>query len=114
MPLIEMDGPHAAAYLAARENCRPGDLRVTALGGGVSNHVLLVESPSRRYVLKQSLEKLRVERDWRSRRDRVWREADALRLLAPLLPPGSVPQLLYEDRANFLFAMSAIAGEHKI
>jgi len=109
---VELDGPGAREYLAAKEGCAPEALSVTALGGGVSNHVLLVESPKRRCVVKQSLGKLRVEQDWFARRDRIWREAEALRCLEPLLPPGSVPSLLYEDRDNYVMAMSAAPGDH--
>jgi 5-methylthioribose kinase len=108
---IELDGPEARAYLAAREGCAEQDLRITALGGGVSNHVLLVEGPARRYIVKQSLEKLRVKEDWFSRRDRIWRESEAMQFLAGVLPEGSVPRVLYEDRENFLFAMTAARGE---
>lgn len=109
--LLELDGPDAAAYLAAREQVAPADLRVTPLGGGVSNHVLLVESPRRRAVVKQSLGKLRVEQDWFSRRDRIWREAEALRALPSMMPAGSVPELLWEDRENYALAMSCAPGE---
>lgn len=108
---IELDGPDAAAYLAARERCPARDLRITALGGGVSNHVLLVEAPTRRYIVKQSLEKLRVRENWFSRRDRIWRESEALRFLADVLPGDAVPRVLYEDRENFLFAMTVARGE---
>ncbi len=103
--MTELDGPAAAAYFAAREHCAVSEIAITPLAGGVSNHVLLIETPHRRYVVKQSLEKLRVKEDWFSRRDRIWREAAAIRLLA-----RAVPQLLYEDRDNYLYAMSAAAG----
>ncbi|MCC6368662.1 MAG: phosphotransferase [Bryobacterales bacterium] len=108
---IELDGPEARAYLAAREGCAAQDLRITALGGGVSNHVLLVEGPARRYIVKQSLAKLRVQEDWFSRRDRIWRESEAIQFLADVLPEGAVPRVLYEDRENYLFAMTAARGE---
>ncbi len=112
MPVpLDLDGPQAVAYLAAREQVAPAALRVTPLGGGVSNHVLLVESPRRRCVVKQSLGKLRVEQDWFSRRDRIWREAEALRSLPAIMPPGSVPELLWEDRENYALAMSCAPGE---
>ncbi|MBL8213185.1 MAG: phosphotransferase [Bryobacterales bacterium] len=112
MPVpLELDGPDAAAYLAAQEQVATADLRITPLGGGVSNHVLLIESPRRRAVVKQSLGKLRVEQDWFSRRDRIWREAEALRALPAMMPAGSVPTLLWEDRDNYALAMSCAPGE---
>lgn len=75
------------------------------LGGGVSNTVLLIEAPGKRFVLKQSLGKLRVEQDWFSDRARIFRESSAMRQLA------GVPDILFEDRENFLFAMTAASPD---
>ncbi|MBI1984115.1 MAG: hypothetical protein HYS61_07950, partial [Acidobacteria bacterium] len=72
-------------YLSGRglaQDAREG--RVRELGGGVSNTVLLVEwpdPPERRWVVKQSLEKLRVKDDWRSERSRISREAASIQAL---------------------------------
>jgi 5-methylthioribose kinase len=44
--------------------------------------------------------------EWRARLDRIWAERAALGLLAAILPPGTVPEVLFEDRPNYLFAMS--------
>jgi 5-methylthioribose kinase len=73
----------------------------------VSNTVLLVESDTRRFVIKQALGKLRVEQEWRADRERIFRESAALRKLTPHVPDGSLPAVLFEDRDNFIFAMSA-------
>jgi 5-methylthioribose kinase len=69
--------------------------------------VLLVESGTRRFVMKQALGKLRVQQEWLADRSRIFRESAALRKLAPHLPNGSLPAVLFEDRDNFIFAMSA-------
>jgi 5-methylthioribose kinase len=108
--LFELHTSNAAEYLRARGIA--GDAaRITELGGGVSNTVLLVEGSSRRLVLKQALGKLRVQADWFSDRGRAFRESAAMRWLAPHLPPGSVPEILFEDRENCLFAMAAAPPE---
>jgi 5-methylthioribose kinase len=57
-------------------------------------------------VLKQCREKLRTEAEWISRLDRIWIEVDAMRLLATILPEGMVPAVLFEDRADYLYAMT--------
>ena len=87
----------------------PGALQasIRPLGGGVSNAVLLAEGPAGRVVCKQALEKLRVDADWRSRPERTLREADAMQALAPLLPPGTVPRILFIDRPNCIYTMDA-------
>jgi 5-methylthioribose kinase len=98
--VLELSAANAAAYIG--EPCTAREL-----GGGVSNTVLLVETGTSRFVVKQALPKLRVEQDWFCERDRIFREADALRMVAPLLPPDSVPAVLLEDRDNFAFRMTA-------
>jgi len=98
--LIELTAQNAAQYLAR-------DCTVTGLGGGVSNTVLLAESLGERVVVKQSLGKLRVQQDWFSERGRIFREAAALRMLAAMLPEGSIPTVLSEDRGNYAFVMTA-------
>jgi aminoglycoside phosphotransferase (APT) family kinase protein len=84
----------------------PSELAIRQLGGGVSNVVLLVEGPEGRWVAKQSLGKLRVEDDWRSSRERVFREAAAIESLAPVLG-DAVPRVVHVDRGNFLYLMTA-------
>lgn len=59
------------------------------------------------FVLKQSRAQLRTELAWFSRLDRIHNEAEALRLLGDHMPEGVVPALLFEDRDNHLFAMTA-------
>jgi 5-methylthioribose kinase len=96
-------------YLASRGLAGAGDVMVRELGGGVSNIVLLIEwpkVPGRRWVAKQSLGKLRVRDDWRSDRGRVFREAEAMQALHPLLG-DSVPEVIHVDRENYLFLMTA-------
>ncbi len=86
------------------------EISIRELGGGVSNIVLLAEwpgNPDRRWVMKQSLGKLRVKDDWRSERSRIYREAEALRALRPVLGPEAVPEVIHLDRENFLFVMTA-------
>jgi 5-methylthioribose kinase len=105
--LFELDASNALDYLSSVRGMDGALLRVTALGGGVSNTVLLVEGGGDRFVLKQALGKLRVEHEWLSDRERIFRESAALRALAPHVGDGALPEVLFEDRANCLFAMTA-------
>jgi sugar (pentulose or hexulose) kinase len=108
-PVLLLTPANASGYLVARGMPRPREVR--ELGGGVSNTVLLVDFGGLRLVLKQSLHKLRVEQDWFSDPDRIFRESAALMRLAPHLPPGSLPEVLFEDRHNRAFAMTAAPPE---
>jgi 5-methylthioribose kinase len=104
----EITAETAADYLRRAARVPEGrGVAVRGLGGGVSNVVLRVdvegEAP---FVLKQSRERLRTEAHWVSRLDRIWTERAALELLRTVLPDGTVPAVLFEDRENYLFAMT--------
>ena len=65
-----------ADYLRDRGILGDERARASFLGGGVSNVVLLVESDSRRLVVKQALPTLRVAEQWtRSSSERLPRRA---------------------------------------
>jgi 5-methylthioribose kinase len=104
--VVELNSANAVDYLT-RRGMELDAPRISELGGGVSNTVLLVESGGRRFVLKQALGKLRVEQEWRADRTRIFRESAALARLSGGLPPGSLPEVLFVDAENFAFAMSA-------
>jgi 5-methylthioribose kinase len=95
---------------------RGAPIIIHALGGGVSNTVLLVEGKTSggediRWVVKQSLEKLRVQDDWRSDRGRIFREAEAIQALRPVLGQAAVPEVVHIDSENYLFIMTAAPPE---
>ncbi len=108
---FELNPQNVHSYLAARGLAKQGDaISVRELGGGVSNIVLLLEwrgDPGRRWVLKQSLEKLRVQDDWRSERARIYREAEAIEALRPALGESALPEIIHIDRENFVYVMTA-------
>lgn len=108
---IDLNPQNAVAYLVARGLAREGDaISIRELGGGVSNIVLLIEwksEPGRRWVLKQSLEKLRVQDDWRSERARIYREAEAIQSLRPALGEAALPEIIHIDRGNFSYIMTS-------
>ncbi|WP_165073560.1 phosphotransferase family protein [Paludisphaera rhizosphaerae] len=104
----ELTAGDAADYLRSSGRLPAGvAVSVRELSGGVSNLVLRVDAEDRPpFVVKQCRERLRVALEWRARLDRIWVEHATLRVLGELLPPGAVPELLFEDRDEYLFAMS--------
>ena len=103
------------AYLRETGHIQPGELvRCTNLSGGISNRAVLVQrSSGETWVLKQALPKLRVTVDWFSDPARIEREALGLTWLGKLAPPGSIPHLVFEDRAHHLLAMQAVPQPHE-
>lgn len=104
--LRELAEGNARDYLAGRLDVSGGAI-ARSLGGGVSNNVVLVEDGPRRVVLKQSIPRLRVRDEWLADRSRIFREWEAIRALARVLPRGRVPELLFLDEARYLYAMRA-------
>jgi aminoglycoside phosphotransferase (APT) family kinase protein len=105
--MLELNETNTADYLRECGWVNPQEpVTVTPMGWGVSNAVFRVETPDRRFVLKQSRPQLRTRDAWFSDLDRVWREMEVMQMLEPLLPPDTVPRVLYSDRENYAFAMS--------
>lgn len=109
--MIALDSEAAIPYIASRLGCASGELRLTPLGGGVSNLVYLIESDGLRCVAKQALGKLRVEQDWFCSPRRIHLEAAAMRALGPVLPAGAVPALLFEDFETGIICMEAAPAQ---
>jgi tRNA A-37 threonylcarbamoyl transferase component Bud32 len=84
------------------------------LAGGVSNRTVLVErDPGKDWIIKQSLERLRVAVEWFSDPERIHQEAIGLRWLEESAPPGTITPLIFEDRENHLLAMEAVPHPHE-
>ena len=85
--------------------------RVSALEGGVSSDISLVECSSGRFCVKRALPKLKVAADWRAPVERNHAEAEWFRVVAGIAPQA-VPRLLAEDREVGLFAMEYLPPDH--
>ena len=105
--MLELTPTNVADYLRRKGWVGPNPVAVEPLGGGVSNAVLRVRTPECTFVLKQSRPQLRTRDAWFSDLDRVYREQEVMQILHPLLPAGVVPQVLFSDRAEYVFAMSS-------
>jgi 5-methylthioribose kinase len=104
--VIELSAANTAAWLA-RNGVAVKHAACSELGGGISNKVILVEGSDFRAVVKQSLGRLRVEQEWLSNRNRILREAAAMRWLSPRMRSGRVPSVLLEDEAEFAIVIEA-------
>src|SRR5579862_9716610 len=113
---LDIEQPDAlSSYLRQTGRVAQGEeLQIQTLAGGVSNKTVLVEtSGGQAWVLKQALAKLRVKVDWFSDPVRIEREAEGIRWLEKLAPPGSITPLVFEDRSHHLLAMQAVRKPHE-
>jgi 5-methylthioribose kinase len=104
--MLELTPDNTLAYLHAKGWIDDGPAQVEMLTGGVSNQVLRVTIGSHCFVLKQSRPQLRTRDAWFSDLERIYREQEVMQALLPHLPPLTVPQILFTDRENFVYAMS--------
>ncbi|WP_395736675.1 phosphotransferase family protein [Prosthecobacter sp.] len=84
------------------------DIRITPLTGGVSSDIVLVESSTRKLVVKAALEKLRVKDDWFVDVSRNRVEQSFFEYVAPVMP-ASVPRIL--GGGDGWFAMEYLGDE---
>ncbi len=105
-----------ASYLIERGWLTVDDqVTIQPLAWGVSNLVLRVDVAGKTsFVLKQSRPQLRTKIEWLSRCERIHREADVLRALAPRFPAGTVPRVLFEDRSHYILGLEAIRADHVV
>src|SRR5262249_24894458 len=106
IPMLELTADNALDYHRSGGRIGQGPARAKLLGWGGSNVVLKVEIPGRTFVLKQSRPQLRTRDTWLSDIDRIYREQEVMQVLHSLLPEPTVPEVLFSDRANYVFAMS--------
>ena len=132
--MLELNEQTAADYLRSCGHVGAQEpVQVTELAGGVSNVVLLVTLPGRgeRFILKQARGQLRVKEQWLCPVERIWREAEVLWTCGEVLQstecglrnaeqlsaawpfqPG-VPNVVWEDRENYCFAMTAAPPKNR-
>jgi 5-methylthioribose kinase len=109
----ELSVENVVPYLRDRGWLTP-PAHAEALGGGVSNQVLRITHAGGCFVLKQSRPQLRTRDAWFSDLDRVWREQEVMQVLGPLLPAGTVPQILFVDRDNYVYGMTHAPLEARV
>ena len=112
---LDIEDPQALVpYLRGIGRCA-GHARVSTLAGGVSNRTVLVEPVDGMapFVLKQALNKLRVQAEWHADPERIHVEARALDWIGRLCGPDVVPRRLFEDRRHHLLAMTAVPRPHR-
>ena len=113
---LDIEQPEALQdYLRETRRIRADERPIIrVLDGGVSNRTVLVKRETgEAWVLKQALEKLRVASDWFSSPQRIHREAEGLRWLAELTPPGSTVGFVFEDHTHHILAMQAVPQPHQ-
>jgi len=111
------DSESLTAYLRQSGHIAADDsVRVVPLSGGVSNRVFRVEfgdeGAERDFVVKQSQPQLATPDPWYCTIERIWNEVAVLQTCQRIVPAGQTPRVLFVDREEYLFGMSAAPREH--
>jgi 5-methylthioribose kinase len=112
--MLELTPTNVLDYLRRQGWLGHGEARVELLAGGVSNAVLRIETADRLFVLKQSRPQLRTRDAWFSDLDRIHREQEVMRVLYSILPPLTVPEVLFTDPDNYVLVMSHAPREAQV
>jgi aminoglycoside phosphotransferase (APT) family kinase protein len=101
---------HLIGQLRSAGLLKSDAVRLTALPGGVSSEIFLVESESGRFVVKQALARLKVRDEWVADVGRNAIEQAFIRLVARI-EPAAVPRLLAADAKAGWFAMEYLGPQ---
>lgn len=77
-------------------------IRVQDLSDGLKNRVYYVESANQTWIVKQAHSRVQIKERWWIDRRRIFAEKSCIELLARFLPPDNLPQVLLEDRTDFI------------
>lgn len=101
------DADEVKVYLLEKGWVTSGqEVKVKPLSGGVSNQVWKIETPEDRWVMKQALAKLKVKADWYSDVARIYREQQAMQIMASFVPEHVIPEIYHQDAENYTYVMA--------
>ncbi len=107
---MNLDRKSVPAYLRRKKLLVEGDPApvVRPIGDGQKNLVFHVSVPKKEWVVKQALSRAnQVKERWWLDRKRIFYEKSCLEILAQLLPPVVIPEVVLEDRTDFVLVTTA-------
>jgi 5-methylthioribose kinase len=120
---MKLSEANAVEYLHSRGLFLKADLDAAReLSGGVSNVVIHVATGDGDLVLKQARGQLATAQTWFCSVDRIFREVEVMVICQKVLAEAhrnsplamEVPRLIFEDRGNYTYAMSAARRDHVV
>ena len=106
---MTLDEKSLAGYLKRKKLTGEGEgvLDVRQVGDGLKNLVYVVVTTEQRLVVKQAHWRVQVKQRWWTDRKRLFAEKSCIETLANILPPQVLPEVLLEDRTNFVLVTTA-------
>lgn len=105
---MTLDKKTIPAYLQRKKLVAKGvHLTVEPLGDGRKNLVFYVAGPEQRWIVKQALSRVEIPERWWLDRKRIFAERNCIERLAEILPPPLLPEVVLEDRTDFVLVTTA-------
>ncbi len=79
-----------------------GPLRVQSLSDALKNRIYYVEAANQAWIVKQAHSRVQIKERWWIDRRRIFAEKSCIERLAQFLAPEILPQVLLEDRTDFI------------
>jgi len=100
---MNLDKKSISPYLQRKKLLDKGvPLIINTIGDGRKNLVFYVSSREQSWIVKQALSRVQIKERWWIDRRRIFAEKSCVQVLAHFLAPDVIPQVLLEDRTDFV------------
>ena len=106
---MTLDKKSVAAYLKRKKQLEAGEivLDVRQIGDGQKNLLFLVITNQNRLIVKQAHSRAQIKERWWLDRKRIFNEKNCIDVLGHMAPPDVLPEVMLEDRTDFILVTSA-------
>ncbi len=105
---MNLEKKSISGYLQRKKLITRGTpLTIQRIGNGLKNLVYYVKGPEEDWILKQALSRAQVKERWWLDRKRIFTEKNCVEILAEILPPTVIPEIVLEDRTDFILVTTA-------
>ena len=97
-----------SGYLQRKKLLTRGtQIRVMSLGDGLKNRVYYVATSNESWIVKQAHSRAQLKERWWLDRKRIFAETNCIEVLSQFLAPEIIPEVLLEDRTDFILVTTA-------
>jgi 5-methylthioribose kinase len=105
---MNLEKKSLSGYLQRKKLLTRGTpIRVMSLGDGLKNRVYYVAAPKESWIVKQAHSRAQIKERWWLDRRRIFAEASCIDVLRQFLPPAITPQIVLEDRTDFVLVTTS-------
>ena len=110
---MNLDKKSLPAYLRRKKIVRKNEpvYSIDSVGDGLKNVMYRVQTAEQRLMVKQAHSRVQIKERWWLDRKRLFQEKSCVEILSQILPPDVIPEVLLEDRTNFILVSTAPAKD---